>query len=483
MRSLFPILLAFGVASPGFAQFGRGGGDWSAVGGDAQRAAAVRVDTHINPETAGTAVQFLWKLKLNGTPTPPAVSGRLITYKGFKDLMYVATSTDYVYSIDHTLGKVFWEAHLPYDSLLVPVKTGTATCPAGMTAAVSLAASLAPPEPGAGRGGRGRGGFPGAGGRGMATTPGPTLPRPKRNPGDVYALSSDGLIHQLNQHTGADLAPAARFIRGNAKAHDLISISNVVYAVTTDGCGGTPNGVWSVDLNDNMVNEWKTGDASVEGLAFGTDGTVFATTSEGLSALEKKTLKVKQTHPGAFSTTPMVFKQGAKEFVVAGSADGHLVVLDAATLAVVSDVSVGAGKMGSSLATWEEPRSPSPTQPQPGAAAEVRPRWIAVPRGNNIVAFKVAPDGSLQQGWTSREIASPAPPIVDNGVVFALASGNRTAPAVLYALNGDTGKELWSSGRTIASYSTSGLSAGASKVFVSTHDGTLYAFGYKLDRE
>ncbi len=466
-NTLCGVLFALNFASFAFGQFGRGGGDWSAVGGDAQRTANVRTDQHISVESVqGGVMQSLWKIKLNGTPTPPVVSGRLITYKGFKDLLYVGTSADNVVSIDHVTGKVFWEAHLPYDSLLVPVKSGTATCPAGMTAAVSLAAPLTAPVPGMGRG---RGGFPGGPGRGMNAAPAPTLPRPKRNPGDVFALSSDGLIHVLNQHTGTDIVPAARFIRGNAKAHDLISVANVVYAVTSDGCGGAPNGVWSVSLDDNMVNEYKTGDASVEGLAFGSDGTVFATTSEGLLALEQKTLKLKQQHAGGFATPPSVFKVKDKEYVAAGGADGHLVVMDAATLEAVSNVSAGNGKIGGALASWED--------------AENKTRWIAAVRGNNVVTFKVSEQGALEQGWTSRELVSPAPPIVVNGVVFALSSGSRSVPAVLYALNGATGKELWSSGKAIATYSTSGISSGQSKVYVGTHDGMLYAFGYLLPRE
>ena len=94
-----------------------------AVGGDAQRTASVRTDAHISVEAVqGGVMQPLWKMKLSGVPTPPVVASRLITYKGFKDLLYVATSTDTVASIDHTVGKIFWETHLPYDSLLVPVK-------------------------------------------------------------------------------------------------------------------------------------------------------------------------------------------------------------------------------------------------------------------------------------------------------------------------------------------------------------------------
>lgn len=464
-KTLCVALFGLNFTPISFAQFGRGGGEWLAIGGDAQRSAWVKTDPHLSPESVATAMQTLWKLKLTGTPTPPVVASRLITYKGFKDLMYVSTSADNVVSIDHTLGKVFWESHLPYDSLLVPVKNGTATCPAGMTAALSLAAPLTAPTPGASRP---RGGM-GPGGRGNVTAV-PTLPRPKRMPGTVYALSSDGLIHVLNQHTGSDIVPAARFIRGNAKAHDVISVANVVYAVTSDNCGGAPNGVWAINLEDNMVNEWKTGEASVLGLAFGTDGTVFATTTKEIAALEQKTLKLKTQTPGEFSTPPMVFKENDKEYVVAGNVHGHILVLDAG-LNLVGNLNAGSGELGSALATWED-------------ADKVR--WILAPRGNNIVAFKATEAGgsiTLQPAWTSREMVSPAPPIVVNGVVFALASGSRNAPAILYAINGTTGKELWSSGKAMGTYSTTGLAAGASKVFVGTHDGVLYAFGYLLNRD
>ena len=441
-----------------------------AIGGDAQRSAAVKTDPHISPESVQAGVmQTLWKIKLNGVPTPPVVGSRLITYKGFKDLLYVATSADNVVSIDHVMGKVFWESHLPYDSLLVPVKNGTATCPAGMTAALSLAVPLAPPTPGAGRG---RGAAPGPGRGNMAAAPVPTLPRPRRTPGAVYALSSDGLIHTLNQNTGTDIAPAFRFIRGNAKAHDLISVANVVYAVTSDNCGGTPNAVWSINLEDTLVSEWKTGDASVLGLAFGSDGTVYATTSKGIAALEQKTLKVKQLEDSESATPPLVFKFKDKEYVVAANVHGHILVRDPASLAIVVNVPGNGSGIGNALASWEE--------------AESKTRWILATKGSSVVAFKVVEDGgsiALQQGWTSREMVSPAAPIVVNGVVFVLSSGSRTAPAVLCALDGITGKELWNSGKAIGSYSTTGISSGASKVFVGTHDGTLYAFGYLLNRE
>jgi outer membrane protein assembly factor BamB len=290
----------------------------------------------------------------------------------------------------------------------------------------------------------------------------------------VYALSSDGLIHVLNQHTGTDIVPAARFIRGNAKAHYVISVGNVVYALTSDNCGGAPNGVWSIDLADNGVHEYKTGDASPIGLAFGSDGTVFVTTTRGLLALEPKTLTLKR-EPREFGSSPiapLVFKFKDKEYVATGNVSGHVFVFDAASLTQLVNVPGQGVPIANALASWED--------------AESKTRWILAIKSNAVVAYKVVEENgamALQEGWKSRELVSPAPPIVVNGVVFALSSGSRAAPAVLYALDGTTGKELWSSGKTITGYSTTALAAGASKIYVGTHDGTLYAFGFTFPRD
>jgi len=54
---------------------------------------------------------------------------------------------------------------------------------------------------------------------------------------------------------------------------------------------------------------------------------------------------------------------------------------------------------------------------------------------------------------------------------------------VLYALDGATGKELWTSGTTITSSGRGvGPSAGDSQVYVVTIDGTLYTFGMPMER-
>jgi outer membrane protein assembly factor BamB len=50
--------------------------------------------------------------------------------------------------------------------------------------------------------------------------------------------------------------------------------------------------------------------------------------------------------------------------------------------------------------------------------------------------------------------------------------------AILYALDAETGKVLFSSGDTIKGFSHfSGFAVMGGRVFVGTHDGTMYAFG------
>jgi outer membrane protein assembly factor BamB len=103
-----------------------------------------------------------------------------------------------------------------------------------------------------------------------------------------------------------------------------------------------------------------------------------------------------------------------------------------------------------------------------------------------ILAVRIAyQDGrfSVHPDWTSQNIAAPQTPIVVNGVAFAV-SGPSNAPAGLYALSGATGKTLWQSDTTIAS-PLSGRSfwVGSGHVFVGTRDGTVYAFGFAMERK
>ena len=106
------------------------------------------------------------------------------------------------------------------------------------------------------------------------------------------------------------------------------------------------------------------------------------------------------------------------------------------------------------------------------------------PHGS-IVAFKVEEqDGHMQLTpvWISRDLMNPAPPVIANGVVFALDGGNTSTHATLYALDAATGKQLYSSGDAIQTYThLAGMSVGDGHVFFTTHDNTLYSFGIPME--
>ena len=103
----------------------------------------------------------------------------------------------------------------------------------------------------------------------------------------------------------------------------------------------------------------------------------------------------------------------------------------------------------------------------------------------------------MSPAWISRDLDVPEPPIVANGVVYALSSGEDvrqadakgaglntvervrgSGKAVLYAFDAFTGKQLFSSGDAIASFTHfGGIALSNGRVFVTTYDGFVYAFG------
>jgi outer membrane protein assembly factor BamB len=117
------------------------------------------------------------------------------------------------------------------------------------------------------------------------------------------------------------------------------------------------------------------------------------------------------------------------------------------------------------------------------------------PHGS-IMAFKVTADSQtqnpkLEPAWISGDFDIPDPPIIANGILFALSTGENavqkggekmrllnTHPAVLRALDAATGKELFNSKDAIASWvHFSGLAIANGQVYVVDHDSNVYAFG------
>lgn len=506
-----------------YGQGGRGGGGgWTTSRGDAQRDAWVRTDSDIsveNMQKPGFGLQ--WKTKVGHT-AGETISEGVSTNTAQLDPQpgNVAGSGNNLYGYEIDTGYITWTRH--FNAPGGPART--AACPGGMTAGVTRETSLSevingasPGRAGGGRGaarggvgapgegvpqallaGRG-GGFGGSGGRGgrggsgrggaagFSGFGGGGGGGLRGAPAAAYALASDGVLYAIGEAQGKELRKPIPFLGANANATDLILVGETMYAATINNCGGVASGVWSVDTSTGAVASWKSG-ANPVGIAFSPDGTLFVSIGDGTAgangysdaivALDPKTLTVKDsfTMPGAsFSTPPVIYSQADHEMVAAATKDGRVFLLDRASLKtpVATSAATTTSKTWApnALASWEDAS---------------HTRWILLPASGSatgIVAFKVTGDTkpTLQQAWTAN-VASPSAPVVVNGVVFAKNDGSATAPAVLYAIDGATGKELWNSGKTITASSKTNLWSISGQVYVATSDANIYAFGTSQGR-
>ena len=355
-----------------------------------------------------------------------------------------------------------------------------------------------------------------------------------RPSGVVYAVSADGMLRTLGVVSGKDVQRPAPFVPAGARFSDLIAVNDRVYAATSSGCGGAADGIWSIDIASDTkpVVSWKTnGGSPIGSVAFAANGTAIVAIGPGtvtaggyanaIVALDPKTLALKDwfRQPGVeFAAPPVLFQESGKDIVAVTARDGRVLLLDTASLGgtnhdtplfASASLTGGAATFAAqSPAMWEE-RAPVPAAAGTAPAASPAPvaadgaRWLLIPiagplpgglgvAGNGavsngaILGVKLAhQDGkfSVQPAWTSQNIAAPLTPIVVNGVAFA-ASAPSNGPAALYALHGASGRPLWNSEKTITS-PLSGRSfwVGSGHVFVGTRDGTVYAFGFAMERK
>src|SRR6185436_1121393 len=164
------------------------GGNWPTSGGDAFRSGWSSTDASINRDSVKD-LQLLWKVKLEAQSRgarqvmPPVILGRLISYRGFRELGFVATNADLVYSLDIDLGTIFWTKHLEYSTREPQVMTSSGRSPGGLTAMPTM-----PVQAPRGAGGRGTP----APAPAVPPTPGQRGSAFIGGPASVYAISSDG---------------------------------------------------------------------------------------------------------------------------------------------------------------------------------------------------------------------------------------------------------------------------------------------------
>lgn len=494
-------------------------GDWTTFSGDAQRTAWARNEQIITKQNVGK-MKLLWSLKLENTTheltslTTPIVAVQLPTQKGFHDYVIVAGSSDVVYAVEADEGKIVWQRKLPLEGTPKVPQTDW-LCPNALNATPHI---------------------------------------DKRNR-TLYVLASDGRLHSLNIINGGDKAPPIRFVPPYAKTWSLNLLDGFLYTSVSQGCNGVRSAVYAVNVDNpnHPVTSFissPTGGAGIwgrAGVAITSEGKVVAETGDGtydaaqgkftdsFLGLQAKTLKMIDYYTPANrawitkkdldmgNMSPIVFKFKDWELVAGAGKEGVIYLLDAKKLGgedhrtplfrsplyTNEDADFASRGFWGSMATMTDSKGDVWLYaPAWGAQTSSSPKFPITyddtPHGS-IMAFKLdVKDGKpvLVPAWRSRNLGVPEPPVVANGVVFVVSSGENTrqvnekgglysskeraeAPlgnAVLYALDAGTGKELFSSGKTMKSFTHfGGVAVSDGRAYVTTWDNTVYAFSVPQD--
>jgi outer membrane protein assembly factor BamB len=492
---------------------GAAAADWLTFGGDPQRTGWARNETILNKDNVRN-MELKWKLQLDNVPkeltslTPPVVVDQVKTPLGIKEFVIVAGSSDTLHAVDADTGKVVWRKEFTPSG--TPSRPPNTLCPYAVNATPTIQV-----------------------GRGRAKT--------------VYMIASDGKLHALDVYNGEDRFPPKQFVPPFSKNWSLNLVDGVLYTAISQRCNLVLSGVYSIDLNspEQPIHYFEAGPTGAGiwgrgGVAISASGTVFAETGDGpfdpaagkysdtFLALSAKDLKLvdyytptnrewltrKDLDMGNIS--PVVFQFKGNEYLVGSGKEGRLFLLDTASLggethrkplyrsALLSneDVAYAGHGFWGSFATWEDGEGArwlyAPAWGPPHSAAPAFPIANGAAPHGSIMAFRVeVKDGTptLSPAWISRDLDVPEPPIVANGVVFALSSGEDvrqfgvgtaerlrgSRKAILYAFDAKTGSQLFSSGELSSFTHFGGLALSNGRVFVSTYDGYLHAFGLKQE--
>lgn len=493
-------------------------GNWSTAGADAGQTGWQKAEVSISKESVPAKFKYLWKIKLGeankvgSSFTEPLLAVRLINAQGFKDIVFWQSS-DTLYAVDSELGNLLWKKQFPGP------RTRSTSCGAPTLntvieppVVINFNARRAPgtprpaPAPALAPSERRVGVAPGGGGFGLK---------------GIYVLTNDGMLHEQVVTTGADFAPPVKFLPAAAGGAYGIGITGKkIYTTTGRDCRGVPNGVWALDMETDTypVASYATGKVqplNLTGPVFSPDGTAYVITGSGTSNPDAGVyansvvalgadMKPKDWYTSAkgsgsvTNVSPVVFLYKGKEYLVAPGKDGSFVLLDTTSLGgadhhtplaeTATFTAPGAKHDWDGFASWEDKDGTAWVYASLSAGIISKENSATLngstPHGG-IIAFRISDaDGKvvLTPAWISHDMVAPAPPVIANGVLVALAGGNAATHAKLYALDATTGKQLYASKDEIPTYThLSGIGLGDSHAFFADHEGTLYSFGIGIE--
>ena len=490
--------------------------DWLTDGADPQRTAWQRNETILTTSNVKD-MKLLWKIKLDNEPRqmhslfPPLIAGSVSTSGGTKEVAVVAGVSDNLYGIDVDQGTLLWKRHFDSTFQEQPGGRGGGTlCPGGLTATpvldqVSPGKYLAYAVSWDGRL------------RKVDVATGEEVEPP------ALFVPPNGKPYGLNLVKGVIYTSTAQGCGGNPNNFYSYDLATKKVGNWAPGSGGLwPRTGPSVGQDGTVYAGSGDGDYLPEQQIYG-QAMIGVRQNPETKALELKDWYAPSNaywmrkRDLDFNASSPIFDYKGKEYLVSSSKECRLWLLDTSSLGgedhrtpahrtpliCNEEVNFTMGVWGA-LASWEDSSGTrwvltpfwGPKHPHFEAPIEHGPVVYGA-----VAAFKVEDRQGkpvLTPAWISRDMYMADPPVIANGVVYAYGSGESTTQrwpepghvggsagriaesthAVLYALDAQTGSELWSSGDQIASWNHfSGLSVANGRVYIGTFDGMLYCFG------
>lgn len=493
--------------------------DWLTDGYDTRRTNWQRDEKTLTPENV-KGLKLLWKTKLDNQPRQmhnllePLIIGRIDTKNGPKQLVIQAGVSDNLYAIDASNGQIVWKRHFESTYQDPPGGRGPSVlCPGGMTANVTIG-------PGDGPGkyiiyaASWDGRF-----HQLNAADGEYLREPTKfmpPNGKPYALSLHKNViythtaqgcggnpnmvytYDLATHKVGSWGPAGGGMWG--RSGPAISKDDVMYTGTGDGRWDPENGLFGNGIIGVKQNPQTKAVELVD--YYGPSNAEW---------LFKRDLDMQ--------VTPAIYDFKGREYMVDASKECRIYLMDTESIGgddhrtpayrtpLICNEMVDFAEAGiwGSLTTWEDAKGTrwvlTPFWGPKHSKFKAPLEYGEVTKGA-IAAFKMESTRTggvqLTPAWLSRNMNQAEPALIANGMVFGYGSGANTAQAfpdvgldfrierripksthaVLYALDGQTGKELWNSGNQLASWNHfSGISLANGQIYINTWDGMLYCFG------
>jgi outer membrane protein assembly factor BamB len=488
--------------------------DWLMFAGDPQRTGWAKNEKILSSENAAK-LHLEWSLKLDNEAkqlnslSPPIIVENVITPKGFKDIVITAGSSDKVFAIDADTGKVLWQKSFQIEGA-PKNKEGGWLCPNSLNATPIIEKRNKSLH--------------------VLTSDGKLHTLNYVNGEDqkppAQFVPPFAKTWSLNLNRGVlytTTSQGCNGVRSAIFAMDLNDPNRTVRSIQSSPTGGA--GIWgragAAISNTTGLIYAETGDGSFDPETGKYSDTFLGVSSDMKLAdyytpANRAWISKKDLDMGNIS--PVIFPFENRELVAGGGKEGVLFLLDSKSLGGADhrtplfrsplytneDVDFAGRGFWGALSTWEDPKGTrwlyAPAWGPPASTAPRFPIAYGETKGGSVMAFKVVSKDKtpvLEPAWMSSDMSVPEPVVIANGVVLALSNGENvrqvdsggrmltsheratspTGNATLYALDAATGKELFSSGKTMPGFSHfSGLAVASGRVYVVTWDSTIYAF-------